>query len=134
MTQRKNFSHKRQAILDAICSTDTHPDAEWVYKKLKEKYPKLSLGTVYRNIAEFKEDGSVASIAVVGGIERIDGNVKAHPHFICSECNAVIDVEADVDEGNLCREISEKYGIECNRLELLFSGKCSDCKNKNENT
>lgn len=128
MAQRKNFSHKRQAILDAICSTDAHPDAEWVYQKLKEKYPKLSLGTVYRNIAEFKEDGSIASVAVVGGIERVDGNVVSHPHFICNECKAVIDVEADVDEQELCRHISEKYGLECNRLELLFSGRCPQCK------
>jgi len=128
MKQRKNFRHKRQAILDAICSTDAHPDAEWVYKRLKPEYPKLSLGTVYRNIAEFKEDGTIASVAVVGGIERIDGVTHPHPHFICSSCNAVIDVDVQADSEMLRKEISRKYGFECDRLEFLFSGKCKKCK------
>ena len=127
MKQRKNFSHKRQAILDAICSTDTHPDAEWVYKKLKEEYPKLSLGTVYRNIAEFKEDGTVASVAVVGGIERIDGNAKPHPHFICSKCKAVIDVDVSIAEAGLSEQV-ESFGLECDRMDLTFTGRCPKCR------
>ncbi len=127
MKQRKNFSHKRQAILDAICSTDTHPDAEWIYKKLKADFPKLSLGTVYRNIAEFKAEGDVASVAVVGGIERIDGNTQPHPHFICKKCNRVIDVEMDFSSDKLCEEVAEKYGLECERAEITLLGICDKC-------
>ena len=56
MEKRQNYSRKREAILSAICSTDIHPTADWIYQKLKPIYPDLSLGTVYRNIARFKED------------------------------------------------------------------------------
>ena len=44
-------SRKRDAILACVCSTDTHPTAEWVYTQLKPDIPDLSLGTVYRNLA-----------------------------------------------------------------------------------
>ena len=128
MKIRKNFSHKRQAILDAICSKETHPDAESIYNELKKQYPKLSLGTVYRNIAEFKDEGTVSSVAVVRGIERIDGNAEPHPHFICKECNAVIDVDVDLSLSSLSQKISEKYGFECTRADIIFTGICSKCK------
>lgn len=127
MNKRKNFSHKRQAVFDAICNTNTHPDAEWIYKKLKNDFPKLSLGTVYRNISEFKEGGDVSSVAVVGGIERIDGNTKPHPHFICKACNSVIDVEVDFSSDGLCSGLADKYGFECERAELTFWGRCNKC-------
>ena len=47
-------SRKRDAILACVCSTDTHPTAEWVYTQLKPDIPDLSLGTVYRNLAMFR--------------------------------------------------------------------------------
>ena len=52
-----NFSSKREAIFKTIASTKSHPSAKWVYDKLKDEIPNLSLGTVYRNIALFKEQG-----------------------------------------------------------------------------
>ena len=70
----KNFSKKRQLILDAIKSTNNHPSAKWVYESLKEEIPDLSLGTVYRNIALFKEEGLIVTVANLDGEERIDGD------------------------------------------------------------
>ena len=52
MEKRQNFSRKREAILMTIRNATIHPTAEWVYQQLKPQYPDLSLGTVYRNIAQ----------------------------------------------------------------------------------
>mgnify|MGYP000075579427 FL=1 len=76
---KRNFSSKRNAIYNAVCGTDTHPSARWVYDKLKPEIPDLSLGTVYRNIALFKDEGKVSVICNVNGEERIDGNTEPHP-------------------------------------------------------
>ena len=48
MERATRYSRKREAILNAIQSTDCHPSAEWVYQTLKPTHPDLSLGTVYR--------------------------------------------------------------------------------------
>lgn len=125
--KRQNFSRKREAILKAICSTNTHPTADWVYQQLKEQYPDLSLGTVYRNISLFKEAGLVISIGIVNGQERLDGNTIPHAHFICNTCGAVLDID-DMEIDNLfCQKISEKYHLKIDYQGTTFHGTCSHC-------
>lgn len=105
---KRNFSSKRNAIYNAVCGTDTHPSARWVYDKLKPEIPDLSLGTVYRNIALFKDEGKVSVICNVNGEERIDGNTEPHPHFVCNKCNAVIDVEDNQNADDLKSQLAEE--------------------------
>lgn len=126
--KRQNFSVKREAIFRSICSTDAHPTAEWVYNNLKPDYPDLSLGTVYRNIAMFKERGMVISVGTVNGQERFDGNVKPHAHFVCTKCGAVIDVDKiKGDNKNLDYSVASSYGFQVDYHSLCFYGVCAAC-------
>ena len=127
----QKHSKKRDAIYDCICSTKTHPSAEWVYNQLKPDIPDLSLATVYRNISLFKEQGKIITVATVNGHERIDGNINAHPHFVCSRCHDVIDIEPLDAEKALKSDILEKYGLEVRSHELLFRGYCNKCRTQN---
>lgn len=60
MEKRENFSRKRMAILSALQETTVHPTADWVYAKLKPRYPNLSLGTVYRNLKNSARRGRLS--------------------------------------------------------------------------
>lgn len=124
--KRQNFSSKRSAIINAIQSTDTHPSAAWVYETLKDEYPNLSLGTVYRNIALFKEQGIVVSVANVDGEERIDGNTMPHAHFVCKQCKNVYDI-FNTSLSGVDKELSES-GYNVDAVSLTFYGTCADCK------
>ncbi len=128
--KRQNFSKKREAIFQSICSTDIHPTAEWVYNDLKPRYPDLSLGTVYRNIALFKEQGMIVSVGTVAGQERIDGNTKPHAHFICTGCGAVIDIHEMKDDKSLDYSVTDAYGFKVEYHSLCFYGKCTACQKK----
>ena len=132
MEKRQNYSRKREAILSAICSTTTHPTAAWIYQKLKPEYPDLSLGTVYRNIARFKEDGVIVSVGVVDGQERLDGTVTPHAHFICSQCGSVLDVDLTQDK-NLNRYVGEKLNCRIDSHDLVFRGVCAQCLQSRKN-
>ncbi len=125
------FSRKREAILDAICSSRSHPTAETVYNGLKPTFPDLSLGTVYRNISLFKAQGLVVSVGVVGGHERFDGNVKPHPHFICDRCGQVADIETGFDVSALDKDVESELGCVVTQLNLTFHGLCSGCIEEN---
>jgi Fur family peroxide stress response transcriptional regulator len=129
--KKRNFSRKREAILKAVRSTDCHPTAEWVYRTLKAQYPDLSLGTVYRNLTQFKSEGTIVSVGTVNGQERYDGNVKPHTHFICSGCGAVIDVPGDFVSGKQVAETAGKMGITVNSSEVFLRGVCAECSRKN---
>lgn len=117
-------SKKRDAIYEVLCSTKTHPTAEWIYTKLKPEIPDLSLGTVYRNLSRFKEEGSAICVATVNGQERFDGNTEAHAHFICQCCGSVEDLPKmpDVKYPQVAGEIKT--------CQLNFYGLCLKCKDK----
>lgn len=51
-----------------------------------------------------------------------------HAHFICEQCDAVIDVDAPCDD--LRQELEQQYGCTVQRSEMLFRGVCARCKNK----
>ena len=125
MTSRK-YSKKRAAILAKICSTTAHPTAEWVYRELKDAYPDLSLGTVYRNISLFKEAGEIVSVGTVDGQERFDGNTTPHGHFICRTCRAVIDFAGPEDTPDVT-DLLEDMGVRVDRVDVTVSGVCGMC-------
>ena len=122
----KKYSRKRNAILEAIRSTKTHPTAEWVYNHLKPEYPDLSLGTVYRNISMFRDEGEIVSVGVVNGQEHFDGTVEPHTHFICEKCGGILDIDCGACDG-LCESVSEQFGLKAIRHELTFRGYCGSC-------
>ena len=125
--KKRNYSRKREAILQAVCSTTCHPTAEWVYQTLKPDYPDLSLGTVYRNLAQFKEDGVIASIGIVRGQERFDGNTRPHTHFVCSRCGDVVDIPGNFLEAAQIDEAAKKYRLSVESCDLMLRGLCGKC-------
>jgi Fur family transcriptional regulator, peroxide stress response regulator len=122
----KKYSRKREAVLEKIRSTKTHPSAVWVYEELRKDIPDLSLGTVYRNLSVFKEDGQIISVGVVNGQERFDGNTTEHTHFICVSCGEVLDIEADTQPG-LNVEVSARNHVTVHFHQLTFYGTCGRC-------
>jgi len=125
MERIRKHSKKRDAILDCIRETKCHPTAEWVYQQLKPDFPDLSLGTVYRNIAMFKEEGIIQSIGVVNGLERYDINTKPHTHFICSVCGQVTDLDEVVLPAAVLEEAAS--GGTITSYQLQFIGTCAAC-------
>ena len=127
----KHF-RKREAILNCLRQTDVHPSAEWVYGQLKPEIEDLSLGTVYRNLALFKEQGLIISVGTVNGIERFDGNAAPHVHFICTDCGSVLDLHGIHVPEELNQAAAADAGGQVTGCHLSFSGTCGNClKNKN---
>ena len=130
MEKTTRYSKKREAILSALRMTDSHPTAEWLYQKLKPEHQDLSLGTVYRNLTLFRQQGLVRSVGVVEGHERFDANTCDHSHFVCSNCHSVIDIPAIQVGEEFCRPVQEQYGCRVMHHDLTFYGTCAQCKNK----
>ncbi len=125
-TSTKQF-RKRNAILSYLRQTKEHPSAEMVYSHLKPEYPDLSLGTVYRNLAMFKDRGEIASLGTVNGVERFDGNTEPHVHFVCNGCEAVADLPQIAVPEQLNQEVTTQTGGKIDLCQLTFVGKCKNC-------
>lgn len=127
MEQTTKQFRKRNAILSCLRATDVHPSADWVYAQLKPEYPDISLGTVYRNLALFKQQGLIASLGTVNGVERFDGNTEPHVHFICTHCDGVTDLPQIYVPQSMCSRAAAETGGQVNTCSLTFTGVCSRC-------
>lgn len=124
-------SKKRDTILQVIRCTDCHPSAEWIYNQVKPVHPDISLGTVYRNLSLFEQNGDIIAVATVDGQKRYDATTKPHTHFICECCGSVIDIETRQSDKALYDKIDDDYGFSVNYHNLTFYGKCNNCKCSN---
>ncbi|MDR1469060.1 MAG: transcriptional repressor [Spirochaetaceae bacterium] len=135
MTGAENRKHSRQRdeILAVLRGTVLHPGARWVYDQLRDKIPKLSLGTVYRNLTLFRKEGQVAAVGVVNGEERFDAVTEPHPHTVCTVCGKVADL-AGMDD-TVLRHLAEGVarsaaGFAIDYRKTMFCGVCENCAHK----
>ena len=130
MEARAKHFRKRDAILACVKGTTVHPSADWVYARLKPEFPDLSLGTVYRNLTYFKDQGRIISLGTVNGVERFDGNVAPHVHFVCTGCAAVIDLPELAVPQELSVSAAMQIGGTVQNCNLTFTGICGECTQK----
>ncbi|MCF0121177.1 MAG: transcriptional repressor [Oscillospiraceae bacterium] len=128
MEVRKRHSHKRDAIMDALCATTTHPSAEMLYNELRQSMPDLSLATIYRNLALFRSEGCARGVCFVNGEERFDADVSDHPHLVCEHCGRVVDLDSELVSLDTAA-VEESCGASVTSADIVFYGKCADCKN-----
>ena len=122
----KHF-RKRDAILTCLRQTKAHPSADWVYNQLKPSIPDLSLGTVYRNLALFKEQGLINSLGTVKGVERFDGDTHSHVHFVCTGCGTVTDLHGMRIPEELNAAAAREADAAVDQCHLTFHGRCRTC-------
>ena len=127
MEKQRKRSRKREAIYNAIASSKEHPSAEWIYTKLKGEISDLSLGTVYRNISMFRDEGAIVSVGVVNGQERFDADSSQHGHFVCSVCGGVFDIDTPELDEQYGAYIKEATGATVSSIRLVCTGICSVC-------
>ena len=88
MLKERNLrmTRQRQVILEELRATDQHPSADDLYGRVKRKLPRISLGTVYRNLEILTELGEIQMIGLAGSLKRFDGIPHNHYHMRCLHC------------------------------------------------
>ena len=128
--QPQRYSYQREQIYAAMQETGEHPTAEMVYTWLKPSIPRLSLGTVYRNLRQLVAEGRLAEIP--GPVARYDAVTRPHTHFFCTQCGAVSDLPLPYD-GALDRQAAQG-GWNVRSHSLIFYGICPNCTKSPEKT
>lgn len=124
----------RRRILEVVQATDVHPTADWVYRQVRRQLPRVSLGTVYRNLRLLVEEGFVKELPAAAGREsggsrlaRFDGNMSVHHHFTCSKCGRIQDLTEPVDR-SLDRQMAARTGLLISHHRIEFFGRCPACR------
>lgn len=121
------FSRQREAIKEYLFHTKEHPTADTIYMNMREQYPNISLGTVYRNLNFLLEQGEIIKVDCGDGCDHFDGNMSPHNHFICKECHKLIDLEIH-GMNQINTLANENFDGEIEGNVTYFYGICGECK------
>ena len=119
-------SRQREAIRKNLATRYDHPTAEIVYMDIKEDFPNISLGTVYRNLSLLADLGEIQKISTGMGPDRFDGNPKPHCHFQCKQCSSVLDIPADYLD-TISTHASKNFPGTIEECSIQFFGLCPSC-------
>ena len=126
-------TRQRSLIIEALRETNAHPTAAWLFAKVKEKCPNISLGTIYRNLNILKETGIIRELKFGKNTARFDGNVEFHHHIFCLECGKLEDVTCTVNP-DLIQSVEAMNGYKIFGHQMEFKGICPDCSKPAKNS
>ena len=120
------LTKQRQAVLDVLRNTNSHPDAYWVYEKVQHQIPHISLGTVYRALKLLTESGLIQELNFGDEQSHYDGDTRPHGHATCEKCGRMVDIPILLDQ-ELQKWVEEQLGFKTHELRVEVRGTCPEC-------
>ena len=122
----RRSTRQRRLIREVVSSTDSHPTAQWVYEAVRRSIPRISLGTVYRNLQVLVSEGRLRSWTR-GGRTRYDAELAPHDHFHCERCGLLLDLPRSSETSSSERRLRAGGHLVAERV-LEFHGLCRRCR------
>ena len=120
------MTKQRAVILEVLRSVRSHPTADEIYGMVRKRLPRISLGTVYRNLELLANTGEILRLSRSGVQKHFDGNPMPHPHVRCKRCGRIGDVCLPVSIPVVDSAEAEDFSI--HGVELEFIGLCRNCE------
>ncbi|WP_288907063.1 transcriptional repressor [uncultured Treponema sp.] len=120
-------------VFDAVQKLHNHATADEIFTEVTRQNPRISRGTVYRNLNKLTQAGKIKKVSVSEGADRFDHMKIEHYHIRCECCGKLFDVDMDCIKG-LDRNIKDKKGFLFTGYDIIFRGICPDCRTDNQDT
>ena len=117
----RRSTKQRETVYNALMGL-YHPTADQVYEKLSEELPTIGRATVFRNLAVLAEEGRIVKLLFHDEVARYDPNVDGHFHFICRDCERIIDIPAYQHI-----PLPKSNDFQADSTSVHFYGLCKEC-------
>ena len=118
------------AVYEVLRVAADHPTAAQVYDRVKRFLPRVSLGTVYRNLEKLAAGGRAVPVHLGDKATHYDATVTQHDHFVCRRCGRITDLAEGMQPDVDTRRLEQAgYRVDARRLAVL--GTCRPCERKN---
>ena len=124
---RFRMTRQREVILSVLKELYTHPTADEVYQIVRRRLPRISLGTVYRNLDVLYDQGQVLRLELGGGQRRYDGHTHKHHHGRCVHCEHLFDIPEDAVPP-IELQLPADFGFEVTNITVEMRGVCRACR------
>lgn len=120
------YSRQRESIKNSLMARHDHPTADMLYTSIREEYPNISLGTVYRNLNLLVDLGEIQKLTCGDGKDHFDADITPHYHFLCRTCGSVLDLPLEAFD-DLEQKAAECLGGRVDSHTIYFHGDCPSC-------
>ena len=121
------LTRPRRLVFEVVSAGTQHPSAYSVYNRVRRRLPRVSLGTVYRNLRLLVDTGLLRESVDAAGT-RFDPNTTPHDHFTCVRCRRIYDVARTREVRIPARIASMGFQVLEHRVE--FYGRCRACRRR----
>ena len=122
------ITNQRALIMDIIRRGQGHLDADEVYRRAREKHPRLSLSTVYRNLQTLKRLGLVEELHFDEAHHHYELKPPTeHHHLVCLSCGRVVEFEYPLAQ-LVKKNIAEAKDFQITDSEIRLTGYCPRCR------
>jgi Fur family ferric uptake transcriptional regulator len=124
---------QRLAILQAV-SDRPHATADAVADTVRRDIGSISVQAVYDTLAALTDRDILRRIQPAGSPARYERRVgDNHHHLICRVCGRTVDVDCGVGEAP-CLMPGDEHGYEVDEAEVIYWGRCPDCRDEKGTT
>lgn len=116
---------QRVAIVEELYRNG-HMNIDDLYKNLLEKFPSISLATIYKNVNAMVEKIFLNEVKVPDAKTVYELVKEDHSHLVCSSCGKIEDIQ--IDTSVLNNSLSSVSGFKVDNTEVVFQGTCEKCQ------
>ena len=103
-----------------------HMNIDQLYSSLKEKFPSISLATIYKNINAMVDIFFLSEVKIPHQKSVYELTKAEHSHVVCSKCKSIVDIDLDVHK--ILDEAASLSHYTIKEDHIVFNGLCPDCK------
>ena len=126
-SENVSLTKQREAVLQVVRESDSHPTAGEVYALARRVLPSISYATVYNSLNYLKNAGLIAEISFASGANRFDAMTDRHDHALCVKCGKLVDLDLELSD-ELMSQAASRSGFEPQSIQLTLKGLCAKCR------
>ncbi len=115
---------QRVAIVDELYMNG-HMNIDELYKKLLDRFPSVSLATIYKNVNSMLEKTFLSEVKIPNAKSVYELVKTEHGHLVCKECGFIEDIILEATD--VLEQVSKISSFKVENTDIVLSGTCQKC-------
>jgi Fur family peroxide stress response transcriptional regulator len=126
-TQSVALTKQREAVLQVVRESESHPTASEVFEDARKILPSISYATVYNSLRFLRDAGLIDEISFGNGASRFDAMTSRHDHALCTKCGKLVDLDLEFSD-ELMQLAANRANFEPQSIQMTLKGLCDNCR------